>query len=69
MYHPECAGAGFQPSAVQEVATLQSGLGLIAARFGVSILPASIEVFGRKKIIVRPIRDSRVIVQLAAVLA
>jgi DNA-binding transcriptional LysR family regulator len=28
----ECAGAGFQPAAVQEVATLLAGLGLIAAR-------------------------------------
>ena len=61
----ECAAAGFQPSAVQEVATLLTGLGLIAARFGVSILPASIKVFGRKGIIFRPIRDSRVTVQLA----
>jgi DNA-binding transcriptional LysR family regulator len=61
----ECAAAGFQPSPVQEVATLIAGLGLIAARFGVSILPVSIEVFGRKGIIFRPIRDSRVTVQLA----
>jgi DNA-binding transcriptional LysR family regulator len=61
----ECPGAGFQPSAVQEVATLLAGLGLIAARFGVSILPASIEVFGRKGIIFRRIRDSRITVQLA----
>jgi DNA-binding transcriptional LysR family regulator len=44
----ECAAAGFQPSAVQEVTTLQTGLGLIGARFGVSILPASIEFLGRK---------------------
>jgi DNA-binding transcriptional LysR family regulator len=47
----ECAAAGFRPSAVQEVTTLQTGLGLIAARFGVSILPASFEVLGRKGII------------------
>jgi DNA-binding transcriptional LysR family regulator len=61
----ECAAAGFQPSAVQEVTRVETALGLVAARFGVSIVPASIEVLGRKGIIFRPIRNSRVTVQLA----
>jgi DNA-binding transcriptional LysR family regulator len=60
----ECADAGFQPKRVQEITTLQTALGLVSARFGVSILPASVQVLMRRGVILRPIRDNRIQVGL-----
>ena len=60
----ECADAGFQPKKVQEITTAQTALGLVAARFGVSILPASVQVLVRRGVTLRPIRDSRIKVGL-----
>jgi DNA-binding transcriptional LysR family regulator len=60
----ECADAGFQPKKVQEVSTTQTALGLVSARFGVSILPASVQVLLRRGVTLRPIRDSRIQVRL-----
>jgi DNA-binding transcriptional LysR family regulator len=67
LYHAvmtECADAGFQPKKVQEITTAQTALGLVAARFGVSILPASVQVLIRRGVILRPIRDSQIQVGL-----
>jgi DNA-binding transcriptional LysR family regulator len=60
----ECADAGFQPKRVQEITTVQTALGLVSARFGVSILPASVQVLIRRGVTLRPIRDSRIQVGL-----
>jgi DNA-binding transcriptional LysR family regulator len=60
----ECADAGFQPKRVQEISTVQTALGLVSARFGVSILPASVQVLIRRGVALRPIRDSRIQVGL-----
>jgi DNA-binding transcriptional LysR family regulator len=60
----ECADAGFQPKKVQEITTVQTALGLVSARFGVSILPASVQVLIRRGVTLRPIRDSRIRVGL-----
>jgi DNA-binding transcriptional LysR family regulator len=60
----ECADAGFQPKRVQEISTVQTALGLVSARFGVSILPASVQVLIRTGVTLRPIRDSRIQVAL-----
>jgi DNA-binding transcriptional LysR family regulator len=60
----ECADAGFQPKKVQEITTAQTALGLVSAQFGVSILPASVQVLVRRGVTVRPIRDSRIQVGL-----
>jgi DNA-binding transcriptional LysR family regulator len=60
----ECADAGFQPKRIQEITTAQTALGLVSARFGVSILPASVQVLIRRGVILRPIRDSRIQVGL-----
>jgi DNA-binding transcriptional LysR family regulator len=60
----ECAQAGFQPKRVQEITTVQTALGLVSARFGVSILPASVQVLLRRGVVLRPIRDSRIQVRL-----
>jgi DNA-binding transcriptional LysR family regulator len=60
----ECADAGFQPKKVQEITTAQTALGLVSAQFGVSILPASVQVLVRRGVTLRPIRDSRIKVGL-----
>jgi len=60
----ECADAGFQPKRVQEITTVQTALGLVSARFGVSILPASVQVLTRRGVTLRPIRNSRIQVGL-----
>jgi DNA-binding transcriptional LysR family regulator len=60
----ECAAAGFQPKRVQEISTVQTALGLVSARFGISILPASVQVLVRRGVTLRPIRDSRIQVGL-----
>jgi DNA-binding transcriptional LysR family regulator len=60
----ECADAGFRPKRVQEITTVQTALGLVSARFGVSILPASVQVLIRRGVTLRPIRDSRIKVGL-----
>ena len=61
----ECADAGFQPHKVQEVSTAQTGLGLVSAGFGISVLPASVQSISRKGVVLKPIRNSRLQVQLA----
>jgi DNA-binding transcriptional LysR family regulator len=68
LYHAvlaECADAGFQPRRVQEIATAPTALGLVSSGFGISVLPASVQVLARKGVVLRPIRQSRLQVQLA----
>lgn len=68
LYHSvlaECADSGFQPKHVQEVSTAQTAMGLVSAGFGISVLPAAVQVLPRKGVVLRPIRNSRLQVQLA----
>ena len=68
LYHAvlaECTESAFQPRKLQEVATAQTALGLVSARFGVAVLPGSVRVLARKGVVFRPIRNSRIQVQLA----
>lgn len=61
----ECAEAGFQPRGAQMIATLQTGLGLVAAHVGISILPSSVEVLARRGIVFRPISGSTITIRLS----
>ena len=68
LYHAvlaECADSAFQPKKLQEVATAQTALGLVSAHFGVAVLPGSVRMLARKGVEFRPIRNSRIQVQLA----
>lgn len=61
----ECADADFEPKRLQEVATAQTALGLVSAQFGVAILPGSVRTLTRAGVVLRPIRNSRIQIQLA----
>jgi DNA-binding transcriptional LysR family regulator len=61
----ECADAGFKPRRVQDVSTAQTALGLVSAGFGISVLPAAVQVLTRKGVVLKPIRNSRIQIQLA----
>jgi DNA-binding transcriptional LysR family regulator len=68
LYHAvlaECAESGFEPRCVREIATAPAALGLVSSGFGVSVLPASVQVLSRQCVVLRPIRDSRLQVQLS----
>ncbi len=60
----ECADAGFTPNPVQEVNTLQTALGLVAAGLGVAILPGSVRRLHREGVKFLPIRHTRMEVRL-----
>jgi DNA-binding transcriptional LysR family regulator len=61
----ECADSGFKPRHIQEVSTAQTALGIVSAGFGVSVLPAAVQALPRKGVVLKPIRNSRLQVQLA----
>ena len=68
LYHAvlaECADSGFQPRHIQEVSTAQTALGIVSAGFGISVLPAAIQALPRKGVVLKPIRNSRLQIQLA----
>ena len=50
-----CVGAGFLPRIAHQVVDAQSILGLIAAGFGVALVPASISRFTGRDILFRPL--------------
>jgi DNA-binding transcriptional LysR family regulator len=56
----ECADNGFQPKAVQDISTAQTGLGLVAAKAGVAVMPSSIRVLAREGVVLKTIRDTRI---------
>ena len=67
LYHAvlaECAESGFRPKHVQEVSTAQTALGIVSAGFGISVLPAAVQALPRKGVVLKPIRNSRLQVQL-----
>jgi DNA-binding transcriptional LysR family regulator len=60
----ECSEAGFTPKLQQEIATVQTALGLVAMGLGVSFLPASIKYLTREGVVILPIRNSAIEVTL-----
>lgn len=61
----ECADSGFKPRHIQEISTAQTALGIVSAGFGISVLPAAVQALPRKGVVMKPIRNSRLQVQLA----
>ena len=60
----ECAEAGFMPKKIQDITTTQTAFGLVAAHFGIAIVPLSSHILTRKGVVLRPIRNSRIQIQL-----
>ena len=52
-----CEGAGFTPHVVQEVREMQTALSLVAAGFGVALLPASVRHLHRDGVRYRPLEE------------
>lgn len=52
-----CEGAGFTPRVVQEVREMQTALSLVAAGFGVALLPASVRHLHRDGVVYRPLEE------------
>jgi DNA-binding transcriptional LysR family regulator len=52
-----CAGAGFVPNVVQEAATSDGILGLVAANLGVTIYPECVRAFQRENVKILPITN------------
>ncbi|MGN6507093.1 MAG: LysR family transcriptional regulator [Tepidisphaeraceae bacterium] len=52
-----CGAAGFQPSVSQEVTELQTGISLVAAGFGVCIVPKAVEKLRRPGLVFRALAD------------
>ena len=52
-----CEGAGFTPHVVQEVREMQTALSLIAAGFGVALLPASVRHLHRDGVVYCPLEE------------
>jgi DNA-binding transcriptional LysR family regulator len=61
-----CADEGFSPKSVQEINTIETAIGMVAAGLGVSILPTSVRQLARDGIVILPIRNARVEVRLLA---
>jgi DNA-binding transcriptional LysR family regulator len=61
----DCLKAGFKPRQIQFAATAQTILGLVAAEFGIAVLPSSAGLLERKGVTLRPILDSTFQARLA----
>jgi DNA-binding transcriptional LysR family regulator len=55
-----CRQSGFSPRIVQEAATMQTLLGLVAAGLGVALLPGSIRVLRRTGVVTVPVNSTEV---------
>lgn len=53
-----CKGAGFSPRIVQYARQIQTVLGLVAAGYGVALVPASFERSGLQDVVFRPLQHS-----------
>jgi DNA-binding transcriptional LysR family regulator len=62
-----CEVAGFTPRVVQEVREMQTALSLVAAGFGVALLPASVQHLHRDGVVYRPLREPAPRTELAVV--
>ena len=62
-----CEDAGFTPRVVQEVREMQTALSLVAAGFGVALLPESVRHLHRDGVVYRPLREPAPRTELAVV--
>ncbi len=62
-----CESAGFTPRVVQEVREMQTALSLVAAGFGVALLPASVRHLHRDGVVYRPLEEPAPRTELAVV--
>ena len=62
-----CESAGFAPRVVQEVREMQTALSLVAAGFGVALLPASVTHLHRDGVVYRPLEEPAPRTELAVV--
>ncbi len=62
-----CESAGFTPRVVQEVREMQTALSLVAAGFGVALLPASVRHLHRDGVAYRPLEEPAPRTELAVV--
>lgn len=53
-----CKGAGFLPRIVQQARQIQTVLGLVAAGYGVALVPASFKHLGLQDVVFRPLLHS-----------
>ncbi|HYR95104.1 MAG TPA: LysR substrate-binding domain-containing protein [Candidatus Binatus sp.] len=50
-----CRGAGFTPQVLHEPGSIQTNLGLVSAKLGVTLMPASIRTLRRAGVVYRPL--------------
>lgn len=62
-----CEGAGFTPIVVQEVREMQTALSLVAAGFGIALLPSSVQHLHRDGVAYRPLLEPAPRTELAVV--
>jgi DNA-binding transcriptional LysR family regulator len=62
-----CEDAGFSPRVVQQAIQMQTIVGLVAAGFGVSVVPASVQDFRLHGIVYRPLKEPAPISTIALV--
>lgn len=62
-----CEDAGFTPRVVQEVREMQTALSLVAAGFGVALLPSSVQHLHRDSVTYRPLLEPAPRTELAVV--
>jgi DNA-binding transcriptional LysR family regulator len=62
-----CQSAGFVPNVVQEAEQIVTIASLVAAGIGVSIVPISAQTLRTHGVVYRPIRDQKVMRDLAIV--
>ncbi len=62
-----CEDAGFTPRVVQEVREMQTALSLVAAGFGVALLPSSVQHLHRDGVAYRPLLEPAPRTELAVV--
>ncbi len=62
-----CESAGFTPRVVQEVREMQTALSLVAAGFGVALLPASVRYLHRDGVVYRALSEPAPRTELAVV--
>ena len=62
-----CEDAGFTPQVVQEVREMQTALSLVAAGFGIALLPASVRHLHRDGVVYRPLSEPAPRTELAVV--
>ena len=62
-----CEGTGFMPHVVQEVREMQTAISLVAAGFGIALLPASVQHLHRDGVEYRPLTEPAPRTELAVV--